>query len=178
MTIAPARFPNYFGEMVLWWGVFITCSSGLSGVQFVSVASPLFVMTLLLFVSGIPLQVRGPRLRGAGAACCGACACLAGIDAGGLVPTTRATRGAPASSSGPCLSLCSRFAAAAPAAASLLPWSGGPPDPTQPNPPHPNPPHPTPTQPNPRTPTHPTPPNPTPSTPTPATGGPGQAALG
>jgi hypothetical protein len=45
--------------MVLWWGVFITCTSGLSGAQFASVASPLFVMTLLLFVSGIPLQVGG-----------------------------------------------------------------------------------------------------------------------
>lgn len=52
------RFPNYFGEMTLWWGVFITCTGGLSGAQFASVASPLFVMALLFFVSGIPLQVR------------------------------------------------------------------------------------------------------------------------
>ncbi|KIY96576.1 hypothetical protein MNEG_11386 [Monoraphidium neglectum] len=51
-----SRFPNYFGEMTLWWGIFITCTSGLSGAQFVSVASPLFVMALLFFVSGIPLQ--------------------------------------------------------------------------------------------------------------------------
>ena len=44
--------------MTLWWGIFITCTAGLSGPQFASVASPRFVMLLLRFVSGIPLQVR------------------------------------------------------------------------------------------------------------------------
>lgn len=58
-----SRFPNYFGEMTLWWGVFITCTSGLRGAQFASVASPLFVMALLFFVSGIPLQEAQAKRR-------------------------------------------------------------------------------------------------------------------
>ena len=82
-THTPHSFPNYFGEMTLWWGIFITCSSGLSGAQFASVASPLFVMTLLLFVSGIPLQVRCRRRRQA----CAASACVRVRAASGVSPT-------------------------------------------------------------------------------------------
>jgi steroid 5-alpha reductase family enzyme len=43
--------------------MFITCSSGLAGAQFASVASPLFVMALLFFVSGIPLQEEQAKRR-------------------------------------------------------------------------------------------------------------------
>lgn len=53
-----ARYPNYFGEMALWWGMFIFCSGALRGAQFASVVSPLFVMALLFGLSGIPPQVR------------------------------------------------------------------------------------------------------------------------
>jgi len=45
-----ARYPNYFGEMVLWWGVFLASCAPFSGGDWAAVASPLFVMLLLLFV--------------------------------------------------------------------------------------------------------------------------------
>jgi len=51
-----SRHPNYFGEIVMWWAVFGVAASSLSGVQLAAgLASPAFVMTLLLYVSGIPL---------------------------------------------------------------------------------------------------------------------------
>lgn len=50
-----ARHPNYFGEMLCWWGVFVLVLPELSGWQFASVASPLYITSLLLFVSGVPL---------------------------------------------------------------------------------------------------------------------------
>jgi len=51
-----ARYPNYGGEMMLWWGLWIFCTSVLRGWQFVSVVSPLFTMLILFKASGIPLQ--------------------------------------------------------------------------------------------------------------------------
>ncbi|KAL6756268.1 hypothetical protein V8C86DRAFT_2652536 [Haematococcus lacustris] len=54
-----SRHPNYLGEMMLWWGVFFTCVAGFSKPQHLaSVASPLFVMLLLRYVSGVPILER------------------------------------------------------------------------------------------------------------------------
>lgn len=54
-----SRHPNYFGEIVLWWGVLIACYGGYSGanagVYVLGALSPLFLTCLLLFVSGLPL---------------------------------------------------------------------------------------------------------------------------
>ncbi|KPK16167.1 MAG: hypothetical protein AMJ62_06670 [Myxococcales bacterium SG8_38] len=50
-----SRHPNYFGEIVLWLGVFTIASSTLVGWQWVTVISPLFVVFLLTKVSGIPM---------------------------------------------------------------------------------------------------------------------------
>jgi steroid 5-alpha reductase family enzyme len=58
-----ARFPNYFGEICLWIGVFLGCCATFTGAEWASVASPLFVAVLLLFVSGIPLQERQAQER-------------------------------------------------------------------------------------------------------------------
>jgi len=50
-----SRHPNYFGEIVLWSGLFISASSVFRGWQFLSVLSPVFVYLLLTRLSGIPL---------------------------------------------------------------------------------------------------------------------------
>ncbi len=50
-----SRHPNYFGEIVLWVGVFVSASATLRGWQWVTVISPLFVVFLLTQVSGIPI---------------------------------------------------------------------------------------------------------------------------
>lgn len=50
---AYTRHPNYFGEVTLWWGIYII-SLG-SAPFFYSIVGPLTITTLILFVSGIPL---------------------------------------------------------------------------------------------------------------------------
>lgn len=50
-----SRHPNYFGESLLWWGLFLYAVPALSGLLWVSVLGPVFITVLLLFVSGIPL---------------------------------------------------------------------------------------------------------------------------
>jgi len=55
-----SRHPNYFGEMLVWWGLFIASASvlshGWSGwMLVVSLASPLTLTLLLLFASGMPI---------------------------------------------------------------------------------------------------------------------------
>ena len=59
-----ARSPQYFGEMTLWWGLWLLAapSFGRTG-AWATVAGPLFVMLLLLKVSGIPLQVAQAQAR-------------------------------------------------------------------------------------------------------------------
>jgi steroid 5-alpha reductase family enzyme len=51
-----SRHPNYLGEMMVWTGLFIFTLPSLQGWNIlVASLSPLFIITLLLFVSGIPL---------------------------------------------------------------------------------------------------------------------------
>lgn len=50
-----AQHPNYFGEMSMWWGIFLSCSQAFRGVEYAAVISPMFVTYLLTQVSGIPL---------------------------------------------------------------------------------------------------------------------------
>ncbi|KAJ1495927.1 hypothetical protein T484DRAFT_1760916, partial [Baffinella frigidus] len=50
-----SRHPNYFGEIFLWWGIFITCSAVFEYEMWVSIVGPLFLTFLLFYVSGIPL---------------------------------------------------------------------------------------------------------------------------
>jgi steroid 5-alpha reductase family enzyme len=53
-----SRHPNYFGEMLVWWGLFVYSVPFLGGAAFAVVIGPLFITLLLLFVSGIPLLER------------------------------------------------------------------------------------------------------------------------
>jgi steroid 5-alpha reductase family enzyme len=50
-----SRHPNYFGEILLWIGVAIIAIPVLSGWQWVTLISPIFVVLLLTRVSGIPM---------------------------------------------------------------------------------------------------------------------------
>ncbi len=52
---AYSRHPNYFGEALLWWALFLYVVPALSGALFLVVLGPVFITLLLLFVSGIPL---------------------------------------------------------------------------------------------------------------------------
>ncbi len=51
-----SRHPNYFGEMTVWVGTYITVFLSLSGVErVIGLASPLFIIGILLFATGIPI---------------------------------------------------------------------------------------------------------------------------
>ncbi|OVA01748.1 3-oxo-5-alpha-steroid 4-dehydrogenase [Macleaya cordata] len=50
-----SRHPNYFGEIFLWWGVFLASTPVLEGAEWLVILGPVFLTLLLLFVSGIPL---------------------------------------------------------------------------------------------------------------------------
>ncbi|AAF78375.1 T10O22.15 [Arabidopsis thaliana] len=50
-----SRHPNYFGEMLLWWGLYVASLPVLKGLEYLVIIGPVFLTLLLLFVSGIPL---------------------------------------------------------------------------------------------------------------------------
>jgi len=49
-----SRHPNYFGEIMLWIGIFIIAAPVLQSWQWVALLSPIFVTLLLTKISGIP----------------------------------------------------------------------------------------------------------------------------
>jgi steroid 5-alpha reductase family enzyme len=51
-----SRHPNYFGEVTMWWGIYVIALSAPLG--FLSVPGPLVITFLILFVSGIPMTER------------------------------------------------------------------------------------------------------------------------
>ena len=58
-----SRHPNYFGEMLVWWGLFVFAVPFLHGAAFAVVIGPVFITLLLLFVSGIPLLERSAEAK-------------------------------------------------------------------------------------------------------------------
>lgn len=50
-----SRHPNYFGEITLWVGVFLTAAPALVGWQWAALLSPVVVTLLLTKVSGVPM---------------------------------------------------------------------------------------------------------------------------
>ena len=56
-----SRHPNYFGELVLWWGIFIVAVQS-TGAWW-TIAGPLTISFLLLRVSGVPMIERDIAAR-------------------------------------------------------------------------------------------------------------------
>jgi steroid 5-alpha reductase family enzyme len=50
-----SRHPNYFGEILCWWGLFILAIPYLGGIGWTGIIGPVHITILLIFVSGIPL---------------------------------------------------------------------------------------------------------------------------
>jgi len=48
-----SRHPNYFGESLMWWGIFLVALEGAYG--WTTVVSPLLITFLLVKVSGVPI---------------------------------------------------------------------------------------------------------------------------
>jgi len=49
-----SRYPNYFGEMLCWWGVFIYVAPGLGVWNALGILGPIAITYILLKVTGIP----------------------------------------------------------------------------------------------------------------------------
>jgi len=62
-----ARYPNYFGEMLVWWSIYAAALPVLStqGTVFVLLGgiSPIFITALLLGLSGVPIHERNNNKR-------------------------------------------------------------------------------------------------------------------
>ncbi len=50
---AKSRHPNYFGEIMLWTGIAVIASNTLTGIEYITLVSPIFVYILLTRMSGI-----------------------------------------------------------------------------------------------------------------------------
>jgi len=50
-----SRHPNYFGEMLVWWGIALPGAFTFRGAEFLYFVGPLYITLLLIFVSGIPI---------------------------------------------------------------------------------------------------------------------------
>lgn len=60
-----SRHPNYFGEIIIWWGLYLASVRDFEGAEHAAVAGPIFITMLLLFVSGVPmLEKSGDRKYG------------------------------------------------------------------------------------------------------------------
>ena len=54
-----SRHPNYFGELLCWWGIFIFVAGDLGGWSWLAaLAGPATITVLLLFVTGVPTLER------------------------------------------------------------------------------------------------------------------------
>jgi len=49
------RHPNYFGEAVMWWGIWYISLASTGYMPLLGIVSPIFITYLLRYVSGVPL---------------------------------------------------------------------------------------------------------------------------
>ena len=50
-----SRHPNYFGEALMWWGLWVVSLSEAGDIWYITIFSPLLITFLLLKVSGVPM---------------------------------------------------------------------------------------------------------------------------
>lgn len=50
-----SRHPNYFGEALMWWGLWVISLSVAGEIWYLTLTSPLVITVLLVSVSGVPL---------------------------------------------------------------------------------------------------------------------------
>lgn len=59
-----SRHPNYLGEMMVWVGMYFVVFSSFTGYNMLwALISPLYIISLLLFVSGVPLLERAANKK-------------------------------------------------------------------------------------------------------------------
>lgn len=58
-----SRHPNYFGEILLWIGIAVISFPTLSGLQHLTLASPIFIYLLLTRISGINILEKNADLK-------------------------------------------------------------------------------------------------------------------
>ena len=57
------RFPNYTGEIMVWLGIFIACIPVLTGLEWATIVSPIWIIGLLVGLSGIPFLEKSNKKR-------------------------------------------------------------------------------------------------------------------
>jgi steroid 5-alpha reductase family enzyme len=59
-----SRHPNYFGEMLCWWGVFLFVAPALSPLDLgIAVIGPIAITYILLYVTGIPTLEKSAQAK-------------------------------------------------------------------------------------------------------------------
>lgn len=57
------KYPNYLGEMLVWIGIFLYVCPWLTGWAWISIVSPLWIIVLLLWISGIPFLKKSSQAK-------------------------------------------------------------------------------------------------------------------
>lgn len=58
-----SQHPNYAGEIIMWFSMFLSCSTSFAREEYITALSPAFVYFLLTRVSGIPLLDKAARKK-------------------------------------------------------------------------------------------------------------------